>query len=473
MSHRKVLLSNFLSLSSVQIANYILPLVTVPYLVRILGPEKFGLINFAQAFVSYFLVITNFGINISGAREIAIVREDKQKLSEVFSALIFGKFYLCILSALIFIFLLQFVPHLATNSSLFLICFGIVFAEMLFPVWFFQGMEQMTYIAVLNFIGRMIFTLIVFLIIKEESDYLLVPLLNVISSLLIGIISLVIVYKRFDVLFVFPDLNSIYMALKNSFTIFLSDVYVAFYTASYPVVLGFITNYTYVGYYTAAQKIVQAWVGLQNLIVTTLFPYMSKLATESRERAMILIQKITVFCFLISIPATLITFSYAEEIIDIVLGNKFHESAWIMRILSLLFVLILLNVHLTYHGMLIFKNDRHFNYARLAGGIIALVLIFPLSYYYNHIGTSMTFVLSEMAVFVVSIYLLIARAVCFVTAEQLKKIALFTLIVLCLSIFSLYVKNLFLGITLVGAMTVIATIKLFGYEFLMIGRKNV
>ena len=92
MSHRKVLISNFLSLSSVQIANYILPLATVPYLVRILGPEKFGLINFAQAFVSYFLVITNFGINISGAREIAIVREDKQKLSEVFSALIFGKF---------------------------------------------------------------------------------------------------------------------------------------------------------------------------------------------------------------------------------------------------------------------------------------------------------------------------------------------------------------------------------------------
>ncbi|MHA1381597.1 MAG: oligosaccharide flippase family protein, partial [Candidatus Helarchaeota archaeon] len=232
LPEKKVLAENFASLSLLQVANYILPLVTLPYLVRVLGPAKYGLIAFAQVFIQYFIILIGYGFELSATREISINREDKDKVSEIFSSVIAVKITLMVISFLVLSSLIFTIPKFKNDWLIYFFTFGMVVGQTLFPVWFFQGMERMKYITFLNITAKLIFTVSIFIFIRKMQHYIYVPLINSFGFLIAGVLGLWIVHKDFKVKFILPNFKSIKHQLKEGWHIFISKVSISLYTTS-------------------------------------------------------------------------------------------------------------------------------------------------------------------------------------------------------------------------------------------------
>ena len=143
----KIVLENFISLSSLQAINYFLPALLLPYLFRVLGPAKFGLIFFAQSFVQYFAILTDYGFSLSASRELALCRDRKTKMCEIFSSVMTVKLLLALVAFGILIAIVRFIPKFRADWQIYTLSFGAVLGNTLFPVWFFQGTEKMRHIA--------------------------------------------------------------------------------------------------------------------------------------------------------------------------------------------------------------------------------------------------------------------------------------------------------------------------------------
>ena len=183
---KKRVFHNFVYLYLVRIANYILPLLTVPYLVRVLGPGKYGLLAFAQAFIQYFMILTDYGFSASATREISVNSSDPLKVSRIFSSVMAIKTFLMILSFSVLSLAILIFGKFRSNSLVYFYTFGIVLGDLLFPVWFFQGMEKMKYITLRNIVAKIIFTASIFIFIRKPSDYIYVPLINSLGFLITG-----------------------------------------------------------------------------------------------------------------------------------------------------------------------------------------------------------------------------------------------------------------------------------------------
>ena len=393
---KKLLLSNFLSLTTLQVINILLPLITMPYLVRVLGAEYFGLLAFATAIISYFNIITNYGFNITATRDISINKSDKLKVSEIFSSVMIIKFMLLIVSLLILLLLVVSFDKFYNDWEVYFFTFGVVIGQVLFPVWFFQGIEQMKYITYLNVLSKTIFTVAIFYFVKDPNDYYLVPIFTSLGYIIIGIVSIIMITKKFKITFKFQKKETLIIHTVSGWYMFIANISTSLYTMTTIVLLGFFTNNIIVGYYAIADKLINAIKQFIAPVSQTLFPYINRKAKISKKLALIIINKVAIISSAISIIITAILFLFSEKILFLIFGVEASNSILVFKILLIIPFLVMLDTVFGTLLMLVFNRNKEYTKIIISAGILNLILALILIPLYEETGAAFSVLFIEL-----------------------------------------------------------------------------
>ena len=334
------LLSNFTALSVLQGANYFFPLITLPYLVRVLGVEKYGLLAFASVTTAYFNIIIDYGFNLVAPREIAIHRENSARVSEIYSAVMIIKIFLIAISTALLTILVFSFDKFSADWKLYYLTFGVVIGQTMFPVWFFQGMEDMKYITYINLLIRTIYTVAIFIFIKTQADYYIVPIIRALGAIFASFIAIYIINREFKIAFKLQPSKILHHYCKEAYHIFISNIAISLYTVSTTFILGLFTNNTIVGYFAAADRIIQALKGLTGPISQAIYPFISKKVSNSKEEGMRVIRLAAKYIGSLTGVISLSILIFAGPLVHILLGSQYENSVSVLRIMSVLPFLI-------------------------------------------------------------------------------------------------------------------------------------
>lgn len=271
-----VMFKNFSYLTVLEVFKLALPLITYPYLIRVLGLDTYGLVIFAQAIIAYFAILINFGFDISATKRVSINRGNKVILNQIVSSVFIIKLFLFILSSILLISLIYLVPRFQEHALLFLFSIALCLQELVIPIWYFQGMEQMKYITIISLISRITFTIMVFVVIKDPSDYLYVPLLNGLGGFFGGLIALKLIFNKKNIEFLIPKFTLVKYYFLESLPFFISRLSSVINITIGKILSGVYLGLEIVAYLDIAEKIVNVLKIPNNIINQVVFPQIAR-----------------------------------------------------------------------------------------------------------------------------------------------------------------------------------------------------
>jgi O-antigen/teichoic acid export membrane protein len=360
----QLLVKNFSYLSALQFFNVILQLAIYPYLIRILGAETFGLVIFANSIASYFAIFINFGFDVSATKAIAKNRESKRKLSVIVSSVLTIRFFLFLLSATALSIITFSIPFLRTNWPIYILSLGICIYDTIFPLWYFRGTEKMKFITIIVSVSRIVSTALIFVCIHDKSDFLYVPVLYGVGSLIAGFAALYLIFFKEGIKFYRISLHQNILYIKESFPLFLSSMSMQLYTHINKVLIGSFLTLTEVSYYDLAQRIINVLKIPLSVINHTIYP---KVVRENNRN---FVRKSRQGIGVLAILMTFLTIILANYIILILGGKEMLNGVRILQILVLSIVAIGFTQHIGNQTMIAQ------GYHKIYSSIILMMLLF-------------------------------------------------------------------------------------------------
>lgn len=394
----KTLFKNIASLFGIQGMSYLIPLITLPYLVRVLDPVGYGSLGFSLAIVQYCCMLTDYGFNLSATQQIAVNRDEKHKVSKLFWSVLCCKVGMAMLSVLAVSIAVYFVPKLNDLSLIIYSGLLMVLGNVLFPTWLFQGKEKMGWIAISNITARLLAIPLIFIFVNKPEHAYIAALISSLTIILASCIGLYFVWRQKWVVWYQPTLADLSEVLRDGWHVFISSAAISIYTTSTTIILGFISGPMAVGYFVAADKLRQAVLGLITPFFQALYPRVNATMAKSRLEGFLLIRKILKWQSIFTFALSLVMFITAPLMISLAYGEQYDAAVPVLLLMAWLpFVIGLSNVF-GMQTLLVLGYKETFSKILMMAGLIHVVLNLPLTYYNAEVGAAISVLLTEIIV---------------------------------------------------------------------------
>lgn len=399
-NEKKIIAKNYVALLFIQGANFILPLIIFPYLVRTLGSEKYGLVMIAQSVALFLTIIVDFGFNISATREVANLKNDKEKLSQFYWNVVSIKLALIIITFLLLLGLIICVDKFSVDPLVYLFSFGLVLGQAIFPTWFFQGIEKMQVITIVNVAAKLFFTISLFFVVLSPADYEYVPIFNGLGFVISGMFGFL--FSLQYVKFVFPKLSQVKEIIENSSSLFFSNFAVSLYTSSNTLILGFFAGDSIAGVYASMEKLILAIKSMYSPLYQAIFP---NLSTKPYDEIRLYIDKMRIPIGFLGLFISIIIFFGAKEILMLAFDDAlivgYSPVFQILGFISILSSLNMLYVTLYFPSIKKYKIRMKI---LMSGGFLNLIISLSLVKFYTIYGVAISAVITELFILILAVY---------------------------------------------------------------------
>lgn len=382
---------NIAALGAMQIANYLIPMLTLPYLTRTLGVESYGKVAFVQVVMAYFILLTDYGFSWSATQKIAAHRGDRELTAKIFSATWAAQWLLAMLASVFLSIAVFTIPLLRIDANLYVMGMLLVVGNVLFPLWLFQGLERMREVAIIQVVSRVAVLPLVFILVRDSTDTLFAVALVSMGSVMAGIISLVLIKRNKLVEFQRPVICEIVQTLRASAGLFVSKISISSYTVLTPLILGAVAGPTALAYFNLADKARGAAQSALSPISQALFPRMSHLYKNDQSSARNLLNKSMLAVFLIAGGVSIFLWFFSDYIILILGGPTFGDAADVLKWLALLPLIIGFSNIFGVQVMLPNNLNKIFNSILIGASLISLIIVWPLVSQNGATGAAQTF----------------------------------------------------------------------------------
>lgn len=384
----------------IQICNYVVPLLALPYLTRTLGPDRLGQIGFAQAFIQFFIMVTDFGFDLTAARKISISRDDPVELARLYWTVTAAKSGLAATCATFILILLVFVPALSNDRVVIAIGLLSLVGTVLNPIWLYQGLEKMPRLAVASFASRVVCLVPLFLFVRTEAHYPIAAA-TLFSPLLLSGLWLTAAAHRTGMV---PSWQRVTWAdiraqSTDAFQIFSASALTFLYTYANTIVLKFVSGNTAVGYFATADKLVSPVRQLLWPLVQTIYPRVCKLYADGNAlQAEGIFRKVVLVAVVFNAGAILAVCLFGDSMILLLFGSEFLPALPVLRVLIILPLVLAIAVILMQLRLLAQGELRSLKRIYGIGAAFHLVQSIWLVWSFGAVGTALSVLLTEVLV---------------------------------------------------------------------------